>query len=131
MKNSRVFVVNEPLRREENGFRTRFMDISSAAEYGKMVFMLPAGSLPTDPSPSIATLSEYLADFTASDYLLPVGDIRAITWAAALAARSSGGTLRILEWKSSLSKYLPVEVQLWTEDRSENDALTFASDTRD
>lgn len=105
---SRVFVVNEPAKRD--GSRT--MDLTPATEFGELVFLAPAGDVPLDLRPSVEMLREGLASFTAEDYLLPVGHPMLIAAAGALAAQASGGRVRMLLWRGGLGRYVPVSADL-------------------
>ncbi len=111
---SRVFVINEPLRRDiDSGEMTRWMDFTKAMDYGTIVHLLPAGHLPLDPAPTVATLQRKLADFQETDYLIPVGDPTVIGWAIALAARVTQGKVRTLSWIPKQRGYVPTAVVLW------------------
>lgn len=112
---SRVFVVSEPLRwDEEQRAWVRSRDLSPAREHGELVFLLPPGNEgPADPAVAIATLTEKLAGFTVRDYLLPIGHPLYLAWAAAIAARAAGGRLRLLHWRPRERRYHVVAAELW------------------
>lgn len=103
----RVFVVNEPLKME-GGEWVRVLNLRPARDHGELVFLLPAGQLPEDPAPTLKMLKRGLADFTKEDYLLLVGDPRAIAWAGAMAAKNTGGELKLLHWQRDHRRYDPV-----------------------
>lgn len=105
MKRNRVFVVNEPLKRNHNGDWGKMMNLGPAHEHGDLVFLLPAGQLPADPTPSVKALQQGLEDFNVADVLLLIGDMRAIAWAVAIASAKTGGLIRILEWQHDLRRY--------------------------
>jgi len=112
----RVFVVNEPLKLDEaTGNWVRYLNLRRATDHGELVYLLPGGPLADDPRPSIAALTAGLADFTSEDFLLLVGDPRAIAWAAAIAADRTGGPLRLLQWKREQKRYDPVVVDVFPE----------------
>lgn len=111
---SRVFIVNEPLRRTDEGTYVRHMDTSSASEFGEVVYLLPPGFPPNDPEGSLPALREKLADFSADDYLVMIGHPMLISWTAALAARAAGGKLKILQWNRNLQRYMAVPATIWT-----------------
>jgi hypothetical protein len=111
---SRIFIPHEPLRRDpESGEMVRKIDLSPAAAFGELVFLLPPGEPPRDPVPTIEILRAKLAGFQSNDYLLPVGSPLLIAWAAAIAARAAGGRLRLLQWR--FGAYAAVEAILWDE----------------
>lgn len=116
----RVFICNEPLRRNATtGDMERTISFDSATEYGVLVFLLPPGPLPGSPQAVIATLHAGLADFTQDDFLLPIGDTRAIAWAAAIAADKTGGPLKLLHWQRNQHRYDPVVVDLFPDQETE------------
>ncbi len=105
---SRVYVVNEPTRKD--GGKT--MDLSPAYEHGELVFLTPPGDPPMQLAAVVEAMKPFLKSFTSADYLLPVGHPMLIAAAGALAARASGGRFRMLLWRGSISRYMPVEVDL-------------------
>lgn len=112
MKSPRVFVINEPLRRGDEG---RLIDLAPAERFGPLVHVLPAGRPPSDHEGVVARIRDRLADFSPSDYLLPIGQPYAIGWAFAIAARNSGGRLRTLMWDGRVGAYSVAEVELFEE----------------
>lgn len=115
----RVFVVNEPLKRDlETGAWNRTMDLTPAERHGELVFLLPPGNGPRDPRPIIDTLHNVLETFTEHDFLLPVGHPLYIAWAAAIAADKTNGTLRMLVWEKTSQSYRPVTAKLWEDEEA-------------
>lgn len=114
---ARVYVVNEPLRWDgASQSLVKMIDLSPALLFGELVFLLPAGRLPMDPAPTLIALRSGLEDFREEDYLLLVGDPRAIAWAAAIAADKSDGCLNLLHWQSAQGCYAPVRARVFGED---------------
>jgi hypothetical protein len=113
----RVFVVNEPLKLDESrGEWVRYINLRPARDHGELVFLLPAGQLPEDPQPTVDALIEGLKSITCDDYLLLIGDPRAIAWAAAIAADRTDGVLRLLQWQRDQKRYDPVVADVYPED---------------
>lgn len=110
---SRVFVVNEPLRRHA-GEWVRIYDLRTAGRFGELVF-LTSGQIPTDPAPTVKKLARGLASFTQEDYLLLIGHPNAIAWATAIATRKAGGCVRTLVWtgRGEEGVYIATQAQLW------------------
>lgn len=108
MSRPRVFVVNEPAKRD--GSKT--IDLSPACEHGELVFLSPAGDVPMDLEPAVERMTRLLSTFTGHDFLLPVGHPMMIALAGAIAARASGGRLCMLIWKGGLGRYVPVSADL-------------------
>ena len=117
MVNPKVYVVNEPLRRDpQTGEMSRWMDLTPAAAFGELSFLLPAGHQPQDPSPVLEVLRRKLAGYRPHDYILPLGDPALIGWAIALAARAAGGQVRTLCWIPKQKGYIVAKAELWVPD---------------
>lgn len=114
----RVFVIHEPLRRDRvTGEMYPMHDLTPAAEFGDIRVVLPSANRPPlDPEASLPTLREAMADFSSDDYLVMVGDMNLVCWAAALAARSTDGAIRLLRWDGRGERYVALEAQLWAPD---------------
>ncbi len=79
------------------------------------MFLIPAGpDVPHDPEVSLSAMRRKLFDFTAEDYLLPIGSPMLIAWAAALATQASGGKLKMLDWQRDLKKYYVVSAEVFS-----------------
>lgn len=108
----KVYVINEPLRRDHaTGGFGRFLNIRPAAQFGELVYVLPAGQLPADPQPSLTMLHEKLSAYTPADYLLLIGEVTMIGAAAAIAAHYAKGTIQTLRWEAG--NYTPQKLTLW------------------
>lgn len=113
----RVYVVNEPLRKDpDTGTFGRSLNLSPAREHGELTFLLPAGRIANDVRAVVRSLRDGLKDFTPKDFLLLVGDLRAIAWASAIAADIADGKINILQWDSRRSRYDIVPAELWAEE---------------
>lgn len=117
---SRVFIPHEVLQRNpESGNFERKMDLSTAAQYGELTYLLEPGRPPNDPALYLPTLRAGLATFTPDDLLLPIGHPAVVAYCSALAARASGGHLRLLVWNRRLGQYIVTpDVLLWPEPAS-------------
>ena len=115
----RVYVVHAPLRYDgRTASWVHKVDLSPAEEFGQLVHMLPPQSgsnVGIDMAQCVADLRASLEAFTAEDYLLPVGHPVLIGAATAIAARRTGGTVRLLEWNRDTvdGYYRPVLLRLW------------------
>ena len=113
MPTNRVFVVNEPLRRDpDTGEWEPALNLDPAREFGELTRLLPAGRVPDDLQVTVDALDRALVDYTAADYLLPVGHPLAIGCAIALAAQRTGGPVRFLVWHAGRRAYTPREATL-------------------
>jgi len=82
-----------------------------AMVFGTIVTMLPSGGDPAlAPQPMVNHLERKLKDFTAEDYLLPMGSPAAIAAAGYIAAKNSGGKVRVLIWDNKLRAYYVSEL---------------------
>jgi len=110
---SRVFVVQEPMRRNsDTGDFEPMMNFNSAMEYGELNVCLAPGRVALSPAPMIKKLNESLADFCDDDYLIAVGDPSAIAAAAAIASRNNRGKFKILKWDKNMSGYIKVAIEI-------------------
>ena len=110
---NKVFVVQEPVGFDEaSGEQTRKFDLSGAALFGELVYLLPPGKTPNDPQSSIQLMEEKLADFSATDYLLPIGHPLWIGCAFAIAALASEGEIKALIWVRKQGAYVPFKVSM-------------------
>lgn len=103
---SKVYFVNMPVR----GYGQPHFNISSAEPYGEFVFVMPEGNhISDDPEVSLKIMRPKLARFTADDYLVLIGHPTLIGWATALAARATGGKVKMLQWHRRQCVYTPIE----------------------
>jgi hypothetical protein len=107
MSRPRVFVVNEPAKRD--GSKT--IDLSPACEHGELIFLSPAGDSTLDLEPTVERMTRLLSSFTEEDFLLPVGHPMLIALAGAIAARKVS-RLQMLIWKGGLSRYIPIRANI-------------------
>ena len=97
----RVFVTNEPLRvHTATQKEQRMMDFTPAREFGEIIHLTPAGRLPNDSSAVCEMIETSMTehDFQENDYLLTVGDMRAIVAASGIAAMM-WGRVNLLVWR--------------------------------
>lgn len=105
--NARVFVVHEPMRRNDRGGMESQFDLTRARRYGELVPLLN-GRLPLSTEPIIEELQRKLRDFHDEDHLLAVGSPTAIAWAAIVAARANSGRVKMLVWDRESKSYISV-----------------------
>jgi len=113
---SKVYVVNEPMKRGPSGEFVPMFDLSGASQYGELVSLLPPGQMPNDLRYVRETIGDRLTDVSADDWLLLIGNPVAIAIAAALAADMTDGKLKFLRWHSQNHAYQPMSVDLWPND---------------
>jgi hypothetical protein len=106
---SKVFIVQEPMRRNRNtGEMERMMDLTPAAAYGDLDVLIKSHQLPLMAAPFIQTLQSGLRNFGDDDYIVPVGSPAAIAFAGAVAAEMNRGQLNLLVWDKQTSQYIKV-----------------------
>ena len=110
---SKVYVPQQPSRFDT---ATRLwiptVNLDSAKVYGEVVIMLPPNANRLHTAPLVAALKELMASFTAEDYVVAVGDPSLIAAAACIAARKTGGSLRLLKWDRMSKDYISVELEI-------------------
>lgn len=112
---SKVYVVQQQKKRDHGtGELVDRFDLSAAADYGSLVFLLGPQATPLRPRPTLAELRAGLEEFTGDDYLLLIGNPCLIGWAVALAAEASGGRVRLLQWHSHSGSYLVIDSQVFS-----------------
>ncbi len=123
---SRVFVVQR--QHKYDPATTNLVpkyDLSSAAQYGELVYLLSPTAGPFNTASIVTELREKLRDYTSEDYLLLIGNPCLIGWTVALAAHCNGGAVNLLQWSGKEQRYLPIVAQLWL--GSVNNALLSAN----
>lgn len=100
----RVFITQRPSVKTAQGWADKY-DITTAEHFGRLVEILPRGNIPKLVGPTIGRLEDALQDFTDRDYLLMLGDPIAISIASVIAARKTGGILRLLKWDRHQGEY--------------------------
>ena len=109
----RVFVPQEPSRFDRDlQLRVNSVDLSPALSFGEIIVCLPAGANFINSAPLVQALKEKLSDFNSNDYLMAAGDPTCIAVAAALAARKTGGHIKMLKWDRRVKQYQPIEINL-------------------
>ena len=110
---SKVFVPQQPSRFDA---ATRLwiptVNLDPAKEYGAVEVMLPPNANRLHTAPLIAALKDKMSEFTEHDYIVAVGDPSLIAAAACIAARKTGGLLKMLKWDRMSRNYISVEIQL-------------------
>lgn len=86
------------------------MNMDPATKHGELVVMLPPNANRMHTAPLVAAMREQMSDFGPQDALIAVGDPTLIAAAAMIAARKTGGPVRMLKWDRMAGDYLAVEV---------------------
>lgn len=107
---TRVYLINEPLKRDPDGELVRWLPMESLAKFGEVVRVLPDGSPPAALDGYLGILAERLGDWRDGDYLVCVGDQTLLVAAAAILGSylAPGEKLRVLKWERRQESYAPV-----------------------
>jgi hypothetical protein len=65
---------------------------------------------------TLPAIREAMAEYRRGDYLVLAGDMNLVAFAAALAARESGGSLGLLRWDGRGERYVALSAQLWEDE---------------
>lgn len=111
MNKARVFAPQVPSRYDA---ATRLwvptMNMDPAKKHGEVVIMLPPNANRMHTAPLVAAMRDQMADYADSDALIAVGDPTLIAAAAMIAARKTGGRIRMLKWDRMAGDYITVEI---------------------
>lgn len=108
-----VYVVQEQMvkDRDTGSLRPAF-DLTPAAQYGDLHFLLPAGQISLSTAPMLSQLKRALRGFTSDDFLVATGDPVAIMAAGAVAASMNGGVINVLKWDKRSQTYIKLTLSL-------------------
>jgi hypothetical protein len=83
-----------------------------AERFGEVVVMLPPDAFRLAAAPMVAAIKDIMADFGPDDYVVAVGAPTLIAAAACIAARKTGGRLKMLTWDRQTSDYIATELRV-------------------
>ena len=110
-----VFIVQEPIRKDQDGEWEHWIDFSPASAYGKLEVLLPPQSemvVGLNPGPMVTILKGKLKDFCELDYIVPAGDPVASCAAAMVAAFNNRGRVKVLRWDNKTRQYVAVDIRI-------------------
>lgn len=106
---SRVFIVQETVRKNANDELIPAFDLTPAAAFGELITLLPRGSsVMLNAGVVKQQLRAKLRDFSDDDYLLPVGDPTSLGPAFFYAAQANRGRVKQLKWERPTQAYVVV-----------------------
>jgi len=111
-KRPTVYVIQEPMRKEEGGGMVPVMDFRKVLDYGDPVVVLGNGRVSLRPGPTIDTITEVLKNYTDDDYIVSVGDPSAIFIAAMIAGDRNNGKCNLLKWDKAAKQYIKVVIDI-------------------
>ena len=114
---SKVFLVQEPLKRDERGEVVPRINYNTLRPYGDVEFLFEWGELKdadvlTDTDRYLDTLRDKLAEFCDDDYLVLMGNPALCSMAMAIAAEMNDGVVNMLDWLRNERRYRIVHVDL-------------------
>jgi hypothetical protein len=104
----RAFVINIPLLADG----TPTVSLRPAEFFGTVTQILPAGKPPPDPMESVTAIETAMADYTADDFIVLVGEMDLIAIATAFAMEATGGHVNFLKWDRTHRAYFPYAASL-------------------
>lgn len=110
----RVFVVQQPTRRSPAGVLSASMDLSPAASFGPLIFLLPVSENPfRNLTETLAHVRWVMAEneYGPSDFLLLVGN-PCLIGVAAMAAAERTHLVRFLQWQRTAGQYAEASAHL-------------------
>lgn len=119
----RVFVVNEPLKKNDStGEYERFLPMDSAANFGEVVELTPKGNPGANPAVWMGAIREGLQSWEDGDFIVLVGDQAMLAYAASVVGEYIGEedlrtdgqsvpTLRFLKWERRQGGYAPLTLR--------------------
>lgn len=111
MSQNKVFVVQNQHRwdRDTSTFVPKY-DMSSAEQFGQLVYLLSPTAAPFNPAPIVKELREKLADYREGDHLLLVGNPALILAVGAIAASYNDGRVSVLQWSGKEQRYVNIQL---------------------
>lgn len=108
MKKGRVFIPQEPMKKDGNGrWVSKGLNLQAATDYGEMIIVWPPDTTiltPDNITEDALRVAEGYRDW--EDYIVAVGSptlIGLLCWAIG----SRGKEIRMLEWDRDLRRYCP------------------------
>lgn len=111
---STVYVTQEVLKRNLNNERVLAHDLSNAARYGELKYVVPFG-IAAESHALLSVVSKGLQNFKEEDYLLALGDPVIIGTVFAVAAIQTEGELKVLKWDKLKRDYTLIKLEFWND----------------
>lgn len=125
MPRNRVFIVNEPLKKDDaTGEYVRFLPVDSASNFGTVVELTPKGNAGGNPAVWMKAIREGLEAWEDGDYIVLMGDQAMLAYATSVVGEWIGEcdvlgnkvpTLRFLKWERRQGAYTPLALRETTE----------------
>lgn len=110
---SKVYVVQQTMKKGPGGGLVPAFDLTPAIAYGDIELLLESSTLVgIAVKPVLRTLRDKLRDFSDDDYILPVGDPIAMALAINVAMEYNNGRAKVLRWDRREKGYVKLQVEL-------------------
>lgn len=86
------------------------VDIQQVEQFGTPVVMIPPNAGRGSTAPLVDVIKAKMRDYTIDDYIVALGDPSLIAAAACIAAKATGGVVKMLKWDRIVKTYISVEV---------------------
>ena len=86
------------------------VDIQQVEQFGTPVVMIPPNAGRGSTAPLVDVIKAKMRDYTIDDYIVALGDPSLIAAAACIAAKATGGVVKMLKWDRVVKTYISVEV---------------------
>ncbi len=133
---SRVYLVQEPLFRDEKGIVRPRINYRTLRPYGTLHMLLPWSEASEktdfhdDAASIVNTLRSQLAAFTDHDWIVPLGNPALIGMAITIAADANEGRVQILDWIKAERRYRELRVDFDADLRDSGQNLAPAAPAR-
>ena len=111
---NKVYLVQEPLKRDGRGQVVSRFDLSKLEPYGQLVHLCSWGELRDgfDCERLMEKLRDKLQDYNDRDWIVPVGNPALIAMATIVAADINEGRVQLLDWIRNDNCYREVKIDM-------------------
>lgn len=88
------------------------VNLAPAERFGTVQIMFPPNVSNFATKPLVDALKERMENYSETDYLIAIGDPGLIACAACIAARKTGGRVRLLKWDKRLGDYIEMDIRI-------------------
>lgn len=107
-----VYVVQKQHQANKSGELVPKFDLTPAAEFGPLEYLLSPTAAPWSPESVIDELHEKLCNFNDTDHLLLVGNPVLIGLAVSVAGYYNDGRVTCLQWSGREKRYLEIKTDI-------------------
>jgi len=110
----KVYIPQVPMVYDRDKRQTvpKFDTLEQAREFGDLVILLDKNNDVWNPDACIEKLKKGLKNFTAHDYLCPMGSHHFMMWSAMILMAQRINPLQTLQWHSRNGEYVVLETRI-------------------